>query len=329
MYLPPRFFLAAIVGIAAIILAGWLLLRMNQALQPKNGELFEQRSQLESRESALPLPKATILFGGDMQFDRYIRDVIDKHGGTFVFDGLRSEFQKADMVVANLEGPMTRELSVSQGSPEGSQSNYIFTFPVETADLLRRENLSLVNIGNNHILNFKHDGVSQTKESLEQAGVDYFGSPLSADERVHTRTISGIRIGFVNYNEFIWRGREKVIEDIALVKDQTDFIVVYAHWGKEYVEATPEMKVLGHQFVDLGADLVIGSHPHVVQAMEEYRGKRIYYSLGNLIFDQYFRPETQSGLVIRAVFDLSTKSIAFAELPILLKTNGQTVFTER
>lgn len=329
MYLPPRFFLAAIVGIVAIILAGWLFLRMNQTPQPKNSELFGQRSQLESREPALSLSKATILFGGDMQFDRYIRDVIDKHGGTFVFDGLRPEFQKADLVVANLEGPITDMPSVSEASVEGSRNNYTFTFPVETAGLLKQENISLVNIGNNHILNFKHDGVRQTKESLERAGVDYFGSPLSTDERVHIRTISSIRIGFVNYNEFIWRGREKVIEDIALVKDQTDFIVVYAHWGKEYVEATREMRVLGHEFIDSGADLVIGSHPHVVQATEEYRGKRIYYSLGNLIFDQYFRPETQSGLVIRAVFDLSTKRITFAELPILLKTNGQTEFAER
>ncbi|MFZ1627051.1 MAG: hypothetical protein WAT81_04580, partial [Candidatus Moraniibacteriota bacterium] len=66
-----------------------------------------------------------------------------------------------------------------------------------------------------------------------------------------------------------------------------------------------------------------------VQAAEEYRGKWIYYSLGNLIFDQYFRPETQSGLIVRAIFDMADKSIAVESLPVRLKTNGQTEFVQR
>ena len=271
----------------------------------------------------------TILFGGDMQFDRYIRTVAGKQDGQFLFDGLRSEFQKADLVVANLEGPITDNPSVSETSVEGSRDNYVFTFPPETAALLKEENIGLVNIGNNHILNFKEDGVRATKEYLEAAGVGYFGSPLSGDERLVYREINGIRFGFVNYNEFVWKGHEKALSDIALAKENADFVIVYTHWGKEYVEATPEMKTSAHEFIDAGAHLVIGSHPHVVQAAEEYRGKWIYYSLGNLIFDQYFQPETRLGLVVRAVFDSTTGNIAVTELPVQLKTNGQTELVAR
>lgn len=272
---------------------------------------------------------ATVLFGGDMQFDRYIRTVAGRQGGKFLFDGLRSEFQKADLVVANLEGPITDNPSVSETSVEGSRDNYVFTFPPETAALLKEENIGLVNIGNNHILNFKEDGVRATKEYLEAAGVESFGSPLAGDARYSIREVNGTKIAFINYNEFVWQGKEKAFEDITAVQGQADFVIVYTHWGKEYVGATPEMRSLGRTFVDLGADLVIGSHPHVVQAAEEYRGKWIYYSLGNLIFDQYFRPETQSGLVVRAVFDPETRNIAVTGLPVQLKTNGQTELVAR
>jgi poly-gamma-glutamate synthesis protein (capsule biosynthesis protein) len=134
-------------------------------------------------EGLLDETPVTMLFGGDMQFDRYIRSVTTKRGGAFVFDGLRSELQKADLVVTNLEGPITDSTSVSETSTEGSHDNYVFTFPPETAALLKRENIRLVNIGNNHILNFREDGVRQTQGSLEAAGVESFGSPLEGDTR--------------------------------------------------------------------------------------------------------------------------------------------------
>lgn len=296
------------------------ILRFDGPSSPGNGAESSVIEEVALKSSV------TILFGGDMQFDRYIRSVARRQGGEFIFDGLRSEFQKADLVVANLEGPITSNASVSETSTEGSRDNYVFTFPPETATLLKKENVDLVNIGNNHSLNFKEAGVRETKGYLEKAGIGYFGSPLPEDERIAYREIGGARFGFVNYNEFVWKGREKALSDTALAKKQADFVIVYTHWGKEYVGATPEMQTLAHEYIDAGADIVIGSHPHVVQPAEEYRGKWIYYSLGNLIFDQYFRPETQAGLIVQAVFDPVTRNITVTELPVRLKTNGQTEF---
>ncbi len=325
---PRTFLFLGVIG-GLIFLAGFLLFPPHEILRLNGRDLSWSKADLQTSLEVAPQSPVTILFGGDMQFDRYIRSVTGKRGGAFVFDGLRGEFQKANLVVANLEGPITNNPSVSETSVEGSHDNYVFTFPSETAALLKGENVGLVNIGNNHILNFKEDGVRQTKEYLETAGVGYFGSPLSGDERIAFLEIEGVRFGFVNYNEFVWKGNEKALSDIALAKEQTDFVIIYTHWGKEYVDATPEMKTLAHEFIDVGADLVIGSHPHVVQVTEEYRGKWIYYSLGNLIFDQYFRPETQAGLIVRAVFDPMMRDITLSELPIRLKTNGQTEFIVR
>jgi len=74
---------------------------------------------------------------------------------------------------------------------------------------------------------------------------------------------------------------------------------VYTHWGVEYSPATDSEKKLAHEFIDAGAEIVIGSHPHVVQEHEVYKGKNIYYSLGNLIFDQYFSDAVDHGLTLQ------------------------------
>lgn len=80
------------------------------------------------------------------------------------------------------------------------------------------------------------------------------------------------------------------------------------HWGEEYSTKPNELqKKLAHSFIDAGADMVIGAHPHVVQTNEIYKGKHIYYSLGNYIFDQWFRPEVKKGLGVEVSFSKKGK----------------------
>ncbi len=129
----------------------------------------------------------------------------------------------------------------------------------------------------------------------------------------------------MNYNHFIANGKEKALADIAEAKNKSDFVVLYTHWGKEYVPALQSVKDLAHSFVDAGADLIIGSHPHVVQEHEIYHGKTIYYSLGNLVFDQYDSESTRNGLLVRAIINVKTKEASIEEIPVTLKSNGQTV----
>lgn len=269
--------------------------------------------------------RVVLLFGGDVQLDRYIRSVALKRGWDFLLsNSLRQELQTADLAIVNLEGPITDASSVSLSSKEGTRENYLFTFPPEGASFLRDEGLRLVNIGNNHILNFEERGVKQTKEYLTQAGVQFFGSPLAGDDRVLIQDFGDTKVAFINYNEFIFQGKEKTFADIASVRDKADFVVLYTHWGKEYVPALDSVKTMAHEFVDAGVDLIIGSHPHVVQAKEEYHGKMIYYSLGNFIFDQYFSSETMNGLLVRVVLDPETSLIQSEGIPIQLTASGQT-----
>jgi poly-gamma-glutamate synthesis protein (capsule biosynthesis protein) len=170
--------------------------------------------------------------------------------------------------------------------------------------------------------------VAQTKKYLEEAGIGYFGAPTDTGNRYWIREVNGMQIAFVNYNQFVSNGKEKALADIAEAKSKSDFVVLYTHWGKEYVPALQSVKDLAHEFVSAGADLIIGSHPHVVQEHEIYHEKTIYYSLGNLVFDQYDSEETKNGLLVRASIDVKTKAVSIEEIPVNLKSNGQTIVKE-
>jgi len=260
--------------------------------------------------------RAVLLFGGDMMFDRAIRIAMIENGDDHVFSCIAEVLQSADFVVANLEGPITPYASKSIGSTVGSPENFTFTFTTSTASLLKRHNISLVNLGNNHILNFGQDGVTQTKKWLEAAGVSYFGDPQGeASDRVARLDVKGIPFSFINWSDWTGGTKEEVVAQISAERAAGRMPIVYTHWGDEYVAPSERMEALAHAFIDAGAEIVIGSHPHVVLEHEIYpprlasgeagNGKYIYYSLGNLVFDQYFNEEVRSGLMLKIVFDKS------------------------
>lgn len=242
-------------------------------------------------------PEARILFGGDMMFDRSMRIASDEKGQDFLIECLDPLLLDADLVVANLEGPITDNPSKSAYSKVATPDNFTFTFPTTTAQLLYRHNIKMVNLGNNHILNFNVDGVEQTKRYLQEAGVEYFGAP-SDENPVARIMLDGMPVSFVNWNEWGGQKSEGVVARIREESESGRLVFVYTHWGDEYVEPPSRVKDLAHAFIDAGAEMVIGSHPHVVLESEVYKDRHIYYSLGNLIFDQYWNDAVSTGLML-------------------------------
>ena len=268
-----------------------------------------------------PTAHATILFGGDMMFDRFIRNVAEKKGGDFIFSCLDTLLKSEELVVANLEGPITDNASKSMGTAPGADGNYTFTFPTSTPALLFAHNIRLVNIGNNHIENFGLDGVRSTIAALSGARIDYFGDTI--DRTMEAKDIGGVPLAFINYNEFVGGAASTTVMQIQAAREQGMLPIVYAHWGIEYATTSPaRIRVLARLFVDSGAELIIGSHPHVIEEREFYREKYIYYSLGNLIFDQYFDEDVRRGLMVRVVFDARgvqyVERVPFAELVVFI-----------
>ena len=278
-------------------------------------------TQIYVAAPAAAIPQATVLFGGDMMFDRSVRTAMNTYGGDFVLSCLDPVLEVADLVVANLEGPITSNASKSVGSIPGSAANYVFTFATSTAALLREHGIRMVNLGNNHILNFHNAGVRSTIRYLSAAGVDYFGDPLSF--RVATSSVGGVHLAFINYNEF-GGDTQTTIRQIKEARASGLIPVVYTHWGVEYATTSPlRLRRLAHEFVDAGAEIVFGSHPHVVEEREIYGGKYIYYSLGNLIFDQYWNDDVSHGLMVKVAFD-ARGVMSVQDIPVALSRDRRT-----
>lgn len=309
-----------------------------------SGYYMPQQPENRTQVPLLPQPQPTtpqtqnsnqnnqnvkLLFGGDLMFDRTIRQKMQLSGNDFVLQELKSLFSQQTAVIANLEGPITSNPSKSVGSAVGSSANFIFTFDPSVAKLLYDTGLQIVNLGNNHIRNFGEDGVVQTKQYLNAAQVQFFGdtgSEQESNDRILIMERAGLKIGLVSYNQFTTDGMAHALTDIQAVRPNVDLVILYTHWGNEYVPTANEViQNQAHRFIDEGVDLIIGSHPHVIQNVEEYKGKRIYYSLGNFVFDQYFSPETQQGMLVEVVVNTATKGMAFNTYTVRLKPNGQTI----
>ena len=311
----------ALAGSFALFLAVGTLLVFIEP-RPNEGLPLVVEKQVETQT-------ATVLFGGDIFFDRSIRSTMNERGGDFIFSCMRETLEGVDFAVANLEGPITDNVSVSEGSAPGSVENFRFTFPPSTAKLLAEHNIALVNLGNNHILNFGYEGAAATEKYLGAANVEFFGDPeIQSAKAVH---IHDVPLAFINYNEFLPKdigsargSAEAALAHIAKAKQEGYLPIVYTHWGVEYATtSTPYNQALAHEFIDAGAVLVVGSHPHVVEESEKYNGATIYYSLGNFIFDQYFSDDVTHGLLLKVVFEEGgIKTIS--EIPTVLSKDRRT-----
>lgn len=284
-------------------------------------------------------PSIRIIFTGDLMLDRHVRLKAESDGyDSLLGDSLKELLISSNLVIANLEGPITKEVSKSVGSEVGSTNNFIFTFAPESAEFLSRNNIKLVNLGNNHITNFGKKGVISTLNYLYQAGINHFGWVASSPDLEEYNQeyliveVSDYLLGFVNFNQFSNQNFTDVLQVVEELKPQVEYLVVYTHWGTEYApEPNEVIKSQAHRLIDAGADLVIGSHPHVIQPFEEYQQGKIYYSLGNFVFDQYFSPEVKRGQLVQLQLEKNyvgdgekTVKASFQEFEVLM-SSGQPV----
>lgn len=250
-------------------------------------------AQVEGATVPFLPPRVSVTFVGDIMLDRGVAAHTVRYGTSTILGNFI--FPESDLLVGNLEGTITRQKSVA------TPSNLRFTFdPALAQDILKP--FSLVTLANNHTGDFGQIGLDETRTSLDSFGVGYFGSPTNSSLEKEVE-IKGRQICFIGYEAFINAGTDSVVQKIQSLRTHCYKIIVFAHWGQEY-EPHPTGKQFeaGHAFIDAGADLVVGAHPHVVEDYEVYHGHAIFYSLGNFIFDQDFSPETTSGLMLKVDF---------------------------
>ncbi|OHA13388.1 MAG: AmmeMemoRadiSam system protein B [Candidatus Tagabacteria bacterium RIFCSPLOWO2_01_FULL_39_11] len=243
--------------------------------------------------------QTTLLAFGDLMLDRYIRKITDKNGKDYPFQNIKRFLIGNDLTLANLEGSFT-DFQPKPLDPD----NTTFTFNPNLIPVLKKIGFNIFNLANNHSLDFGKDGLIKSQKYLEDNNIDYFGDPSNKDRISVIKNIRGIKIGFVGYNEFNNSDFHKIIEEIKKIKQEASFVVVYTHWGTEYQTNFSEtQQEKAHQFIDAGADVILGSHPHVIQPVEVYKNRIIFYSLGNFLFDQTFSQKVRQGLGVGIVFD--------------------------
>lgn len=206
----------------------------------------------------------------------------------YPFENVRSYFEADDFTFANLEGTLT-----TKGSPQNQY--YSFRGSPEYVKILTENSVEAVTLANNHIRDYGQQGYADTIQTLEEAGVSYAEPNAGTIVTLPDGTTIGI------YATVFATRQEGVTAGIQALREQGAEIVIYAaHWGGEY-HYTPAstQKDMAHAAIDAGANIVYGSHPHVLQPIEEYAGGVIFYSMGNFCFGGNSSPRDYDTAVIQ------------------------------
>lgn len=272
-----------------------------------------------------------LLFAGDILLSDHVTAAYNKAGGIngVLDDGLRSEISRADIFMANEEFPF------SDRGTAAKNKQYTFRSPTSKVSIMNEIGVDIVSLANNHSLDFGTDALVDTCTALDGAGIKYAGAGPNMDRARQLQTIEagGKIIGFLAasrvYPDAGWVAASQkpgmvsgydpaiLLEEIQKAQEACDYLVVYIHWGIERDEKPQDyQRALGKKFIDAGADLVIGSHPHVLQGVEYYNGKPICYSLGNFIFGSSI-PKTA---LLRADVDFDQGTTTLSLVPGTSKT---------
>ena len=272
------------------------------------GAVLSQKEPAVKKPAVTPV---TILAFGDMMLDRKVREQINKNGPEYPFALIADFLRGNDIVVANAEGPFTYNKSLTLGIKDAPLS---FTFDPAMLSTLKNLGFTLLGQTNNHTLNFGTAGYKKSISLIEVAGMNWFGDPSNKNVKPYIAEIRGEKIAFVGYHEFAYQGFDDVLQSIKDARGSATFVVVYPHWGDEYnLKFNSFQQKTAHAFIDAGADVVLGAHPHVIEPIEMYSGKPIFYSLGNFIFDQASTGPTGQGLSIK--ISLTPDSIKYDLFP--------------
>lgn len=294
----------AVVGaaaLAAVFFGPGIVFTRDQKPVPIAGS-FNRDGNASSTEDVVaqapvPVGPVKLLAFGDLLLDRYIKRAIDNNDRDYPLVNLKEFLAGHDLVLANLEGSFT-DYDPKPLDP----NNASFTFAPELVALLKDYGFNILNLANNHVRDFGADGFSQSQAYLDAAGISHFGDYYNENGAV-VKEINGLKIAFLAYNEF---GDASVAGTVTKIKEAAltaDRVVVYTHWGNEYqTNFSVLQQEKARQLIDAGADVVLGSHSHVIQPVEIYNGKPIFYSLGNFLFDQIFSEEVTHGLAVDIVF---------------------------
>ena len=300
-----------VILILSLLLAGGIYFRADEWIkdkfaakestpkEPVAEEVVETiKTQKETPEEEIK--DTTIVITGDVELSEYVQRNYDAGGiNGVVGDSLLKELQSADILEIN------NEFCFSERGEKAPDKQYTFRVHPSYVSLLTDMGVDVCGLANNHVLDYGKDALSDTFTTLSNAQIEYTGAGVSHDDasKLVVKEVNGKKYGFLAASRVIPVGSWNVdssqpgvftcydttalCNSIAAAKQQVDYLFVCVHWGVEHTDELTDYQVAnGHAYIDAGADAVIGAHPHVLQGMEYYNGKPIFYSLGNFIFNE-------------------------------------------
>lgn len=292
------------------------------AAVPQASEVSPAQADQQPLQAAPPLAgrdRITMTFTGDCvlgseeksrklpeSFDRFIAD----KGYDWPFSGVYEVLSADDLSIINLEGVLKDDTR-----NKAEQKLHWFRGPTEFAGILPAGNIEIAGLANNHMRDYGIAGHNSTRQALEGAGIPYFGY---GDTYIHEH--QGLKIGFGGIRETTYRQKPALPgEEIRALREAgCDFIVYTIHAGQEYAAQHNDLQAkIAHAIIDAGADLIIGMHPHVVQGIEEYKGRLIVYSLGNFTFGGNLKLKTFDGMMAQVLLDFEGRELKETTLRLL------------
>lgn len=267
----------------------------SHATSPERG-LSEADQENANEDNISDTDTITLAFVGDVLLGSTVENLLIEHGYEYPYQYMKAVLQQADFTLANLETPVT-----DRGEPLDKQ--YAYRSHPDVLPAFKEAGFDIVNLANNHILDYQVDGLMSTLRHLQNEDIYYVGAGENIDEAFQPVVVEkdGVKVAVLGFSRVVpdgsWKAAEnrpgvastynytKPIEAIENAAKTADIVVVLAHWGDEREDFPNEyQKELARRYIDAGADVIVGSHPHVLQGIEFYNGKWIAYSLGNFIY---------------------------------------------
>ena len=295
---------------------------------PRLQDLHTQES-LEQHLGCLEEPPYSVMVVGDIMLGGRARSPVAENGPDYPFAAALPLLRRAPVVVGNLEGPFAKKA-------RRQERNFSYRVNPRLASALTRAGINVLTLANNHLLDCGRSGVLETLDVLAHAGLAPLGAGLNLEEahRPVIRQAGRWRVGLLGY---YWNRRtaatadqpgsamdpaEALSADIRALRERADRVVVIFHWGVPYVRGPgPEDRAKARLAIDLGADAVVGHHPHVIQPFEVYHGRPIFFSVGNFAFGS--GNSRAEGLLVGIRFEES--STAVTVYPLYVKNRDPRV----
>lgn len=274
------------------------------------------------------LVKGTVV--GDMMLGRSITNKGSKNNYKNMFSGVSDLWKDSDYVAGNLECVLLDNAS----DYEENDKEIHINAETKTANVLKENGFTLVSLANNHLADFKAKGVVNTLDTLDKVGLKHVGAGRNLTEAAEydIQEINGVKIATIAVSDIIpkdFAARDskagilttKTLKYYQAVKDaseKADLVIANIHWGVEYgMTETEAQQQLARNLINWGVDVVIGSHPHVLQPVEKYGDGIIFYSMGNFVFDQGWS-RTKDSMVLNYYVD-EDGNCSFEITPIRIK----------